>query len=106
MIDTKDPRSSPTPEFIASIRAHFAVERELDRILTHKMVTRSGPGYSPISLEVLVEATRRLVASELDTEFQLDNPRWLQGGASKLQIAFDLTWNGKDSGGRRQTPMV
>ncbi|WP_217171026.1 phosphotransferase family protein [Sphingobium chlorophenolicum] len=33
-----------------------------------------------------------MIRSNIGSDFTMDRPRWLQGGASKLQFAFDLTW--------------
>ena len=101
-----DPRQTPTPEFIAEIRRRFPVEREIDRILTRKMERRSGPGYSPISLDDLIRGTTDLISRHLDGGFKLSKARWLTGGASKIQMAFDLEWDGPKGEGRRITPMV
>ncbi len=104
--DDIDLRAAPTEDFIQSIRQRFPVEREIDRILTRKMRNRSGPGYSPIALERIVEGTSRLIASRIGEDFTLSNVRWLTGGASKIQVAFDLDWKGLDGRSRQLTPMV
>lgn len=96
-----DIRSAPTSEFIESVRARFPTEAEIDRVLTRKMKARAGPGYSPLSLDQVVEGVRSLIASEHGGDFTISNPRWLQGGASKIQIAFELDWTGPDGGERR-----
>lgn len=96
-----DIRSAPTPEFIESVRARFPTEAEIDRVLTRKMKARAGPGYSPLSLDQVVEGVRSLIVSEHGGDFAISNPRWLQGGASKIQIAFELDWTGPEGGARR-----
>lgn len=101
-----DPRAAPDAAFIERIRRRFPVETEIDRVLTRKMNLRGGPGFSPIPLERLVEGTRSLIARNVKGDFDLSNVRWLTGGASKIQVAFDLDWNGPDGGARRMTPMV
>lgn len=101
-----DPRQFPDRAFISDIRRRFPVEREIDRVLTRKMERRSGPGYAPVPLARLVEGITALIAQNLDTPFALSNVRWLTGGASKIQVAFDLQWNGFEGGERRTTPMV
>src|SRR3546814_2876995 len=72
----------------------------MDRVLTRKMRLRSGPGYSPISLERLEAGARRLIARNIGEDFTLSRVRWLTGGASKIQVAFDIEWNGP-AGDRR-----
>ncbi len=101
-----DIRSASDAAFIQALRSRFPVEREIDRVLSRKLAHRSGPGYTAIPLETLVEGTSKLIASRIGDGFVLTNPRWLQGGASKLQMAFDLEWNGLENGARRVTPMV
>jgi aminoglycoside phosphotransferase (APT) family kinase protein len=77
----------------------------LDRVLTRKLQRRSGPPYLPLSLETLVNATQTLIDSELKGSFELTEARWLSGGASKLQMAFNLNWD-QPGVGRTSTPMV
>jgi aminoglycoside phosphotransferase (APT) family kinase protein len=102
---TADPRQAPSPHFIAEIRRRYPVEREIDRVLTRKMERRAGPGYTPVTLDALVEGTRALIGRPVEGRFDVTGARWLTGGASKIQMAFDLDWLGPD--GRRQvTPMV
>jgi len=101
-----DTRAVPNADLIESIRQRFPVEREIDRVLTAKMRRRAGPGYSGIPLERITEGTRALLASQIGDDFSILNTRWLQGGASKLQVAFDLEWNGSEREERRVTPMV
>jgi aminoglycoside phosphotransferase (APT) family kinase protein len=101
-----DPRQTPTPDFISGIRRRFPVEQEIDRILTRKMERRGNPGYSPVSLDDLVRGTTALIARHHGSGFKLDRARWLTGGASKIQMAFDLEWDGPTGNGRTVTPMV
>lgn len=101
MAQISDIRSAPTPEFIEAIRARFPTETEIDRVLTRKMKGRAGPGYAPLSLDQVVEGVHSLIASEHGGDFTISNPRWLHGGASKIQIAFELDWTGPDGGKRR-----
>lgn len=101
-----DVRDAPTAAFIEQCRQRFPTEAEIDRVLTAKMRDRTGPGYAAISLEQLAESTEAFIRSEIGEGFVLRNTRWLGGGASKLQMAFDLDWNGPDKGERRTTRMV
>lgn len=103
---SEDLRQHPTHAFISELRRRFPVEREMDRVLTRKMERRAGPGYSPITLETLVKGTSALIENSIGKDFALANVRWLTGGASKIQMAFDLDWKGPDGGARRITPMV
>lgn len=91
-------KSRPTETWIASLRERFPTEREIDRVLTRKLQRRAGPGYAPLPLERLVEGVSSLLDAELNTPFELRNARWLSGGASKLQMAFELEWNDPQAG--------
>lgn len=99
-------RSAPDADFIAAVRARFALEPEMDRVLTAKLRERAGGPHRPVPLDELVERTRTLIARATSADFTIANARWLGGGASKLQMAFDLDWHGPDGGARRTTAMV
>lgn len=98
-------KSHPQPEWIEALRARFRCEAEIDRILTRKLQRRSGPGYSPVGLETLCDGVRRLLRAEVEGPFDVLEPRWLSGGASKVQMAFKLAWS-RPGVGRTTTPMV
>lgn len=104
-VATDYPRTHPDRTFIDAVRARFPVESEIDRILTRKMSNRAEPGYTPIPLNDLVNHVRTLISANIGDGFTVADPRWLQGGASKIQMAFTLDWN-SESGDRIQTPMV
>lgn len=101
-----DIRDAPDEAFIAAVRSRFPVEPEIDRVLTAKLRGRTGPGYTAIPLETLADGTGALIRSAIGSDFAIRNPRWLGGGASKLQMAFDLDWNGTDGGTRQTTALV
>lgn len=92
MREHTDTRAAPDERFIADVRESFAVEPEIDRVLTRKLRNRAGPGYSAISLDDLSASTAGLIRAHLGDDFTMSNARWLGGGASKLQMAFDLEW--------------
>lgn len=83
-------KNNPSTEAIERIRARFPCEPEIDRILTRKMMRRSGPGYRAVGLDDLVDGLRALLAANLAEPFEIEAPRWLSGGASKIQLAFTL----------------
>lgn len=99
-------RRAPDDAMIDAIRARFPTEREIDAVLTRKMKRRSGPSYTPVSLDRLVEGTRGLIEARVGYPVTIANARWLSGGASKLQMVFDLAWRGQDGGGDETTPLV
>lgn len=96
---TVDPRQHPTDAFIADIRARFPVEREIDTVLTRKMRRRNGSGFAAVSLDTLIEGTRRMIESQLGHRVEISDAHWLSGGASKLQMVFDLGWRGRNGDG-------
>lgn len=103
----EDIRNAPDEAFITRIRSKYSVEPEIDHILTRKLRRRSGPEYSAIPLNRLVEGVSSLIAANIGETFEIDNARWLSGGASKLQMAFDLEWRGHHgTGDLRRDPMV
>lgn len=89
-----DIRRHPSDAFIDQVRARFPTEREVDIVLTRKMHRRNRPSFQAVSLPTLVDGVMRLIADRLGYPVQVDGARWLSGGASKLQMLFDLHWRG------------
>lgn len=101
-----DPRKQPNESYIDAIRQRFNTEQEIDKILTRKMHSRArGEQYTPVTLEQLIDLTTRFLKQKIGSDFSLAEPRWLAGGASKLQMAFQLSWK-DESGKAAQTNMV
>lgn len=98
-------KDRPTHDWIEQLRHRFPCETEIDRVLTRKLQRRAGPPYVPVSLETLVRGCEALIRSELQESFEIRDAKWLSGGASKLQMAFQLSWN-QPGVGPVQTPMV
>lgn len=98
-------KNQPSPEWIAELRRRFPCEPEMDRVLVRKLELRAGPGYTPVSLDELKTGTERLIRARIGDDFAIANARWLSGGASKLQMLFDLDWN-DPAAGRTTTRMV
>ena len=108
-VGTVDIRRRPDDALIDAIRERFPVEREIDKILTRKMHRRAGLSFQLPSLDDLVTATTAMISARVGYTVTLEGARWLSGGASKLQLAFDLRWRGPDGGGAKAvvlTPMV
>lgn len=93
---------------IDAIRERFPVEREIDKILTRKMHRRAGLSFQLPALADLVTATTALIGDRVGYPVTLERARWLSGGASKLQVAFDLRWRGEEGAADAETltPMV
>lgn len=102
---TRIDKNHPTPEWIAQLRQRFRCEQEIDRVLTRKLLQRAGPAYAPVSLETLVGGVEALLRTQLPDDFTVTQARWMTGGASKLQMEFQLDWNAPGIG-RTVTPLV
>ncbi|GGZ04038.1 phosphotransferase family protein [Novosphingobium colocasiae] len=96
----EEDRLRPSEAVIAAVRARYPTEAEIDAVLSRKMQRRHGPGYTGVTLERLVEGTRALIENRLGHPIVIENARWLSGGASKLQMVFELGRDGPDSGAR------
>lgn len=91
-------RRRPDDADIGEIRTRYPTEPEIDKILSDKMHRRrEGIGYAGVTLDRLVEGTRALIAARLGRPVAIRNARWLSGGASKLQMMFDLDRGGADA---------
>ena len=101
-----DSRRRPDAALIDAIREKFPVEREIDKILTRKMHRRAGLSFQLPTLDDLVTATTAMIGARVGYPVTLERARWLSGGASKLQVAFDLQWRGDDAAADAVTPMV
>lgn len=91
-------KNRPSPAWISQMRERFPCERAVDAILTRKLARRAGPPFKPPSLDLLMNGVKRLLDARLDDAFEIGNPRWLMGGASKVHVAFELTWNHQGAG--------
>lgn len=85
-------RRHPDEAAIAAVRARYPVEREIDAVLTCKMHRRHGPGYEGVTLGRLLDGIKALIEARLGQAVEIVDGRWLSGGASKLQVQFDLRW--------------
>jgi len=100
-------RAKPSDAVIEGIRARYPTEPEIDKILTRKMHRRlEGAGYHGVTLERLVAGVEALIASQPGGEARIVNARWLSGGASKLQMMFDLCPSATDGTGTQTETLV
>jgi len=104
----EDVRSHPSDAFIEQIRALFPTETEVDAVLTRKMHRRNGPSFQAVQLETMASGVERLLADRLGYDVRVEEANWLSGGASKLQMRFDLHWCGEAgaTGSQVVTPLV
>lgn len=103
---TTDVRRDPSDAFILAVRKKYHVEPEVDHVLTRKMTLRHKPGYTAISLDTVRTGLEALIRSEVGSHFVLDNLRWLPGGFSKIQAAFDLESDGETHKAPEKRTMV
>ncbi|MCP5173337.1 MAG: phosphotransferase family protein [Pseudomonadales bacterium] len=102
-----DIRQAPTAEFIAELRRRYPTEAEIDRVLTRKMAQRGKGVFVPVTFEQISQCLEAMLHKKLNHGFRIVNARWMTGGSSKLQISFELEWQGLDgSQPRHITPMV
>lgn len=86
-------RASPPPDLADRMEQVFPTEREFERMLRRKVRRRAQPaGQDHTSLDRLGACLDGLLRSQVDGPFSVSNLRWLAGGASKIQMAFDLDW--------------
>jgi aminoglycoside phosphotransferase (APT) family kinase protein len=86
-------KNHPTHEWIEQLGRRFPCEKEINRVLSRKLRRRAGPAYSPVTLATLVSGVEMLLRKELANDFEVVEPKWLCGGASKLQMSFKLRWS-------------
>lgn len=93
-------KDNPSREWIASLRRRYPCETEVDRVLTRKLSRRATARYEPVRLDTLVRGVESLLRANLDGPFTISGAKWLSGGASKLQMLFDLA---ERAGGAERT---
>lgn len=91
------------PPASLSPRERFPTEAEIDNVLLAKLKRRSGPKLSPPSLAQASDACTALISAHVARPFEVTNPRWFHGGASKIQMAFELVWKDAKFGEQPQT---
>lgn len=100
-----DPRSKPTPEWIAEIRRRYPVERTIDETLTAKLRRRAqAHAHQAADIKDVESRLEAFLRKRIDGAFTLRNLAALTGGASKEQYAFELAWT--HQGERRNDRMV
>lgn len=92
MIQLLPQTCAPEPEVIRSVRDRFPTDAASQRAIDRKLDRRKGTGWSPLTLNQLTGAVRQLLAEETEgvSDVDIRNPKWLTGGASKIQMSFDL----------------
>lgn len=98
-------RDDPTAEFTDRMHQRYPTEREFDRMLTRKLQNRSQPRRPNSTLDELAARLQSFLDAHVDGEFTARDHRWLSGGASKIQLAFELEWDDPEVG-HTKTQMV
>jgi aminoglycoside phosphotransferase (APT) family kinase protein len=84
-------RDRPDSETIQWLRAAFPTEDEYAHVLDRKLASRNGDEeVHDTDLTAIGDMLRRFVAHQVTGDFTVDRVRWLSGGGSKMQVAFDL----------------
>lgn len=85
-------RNNPSVAFASWLRLNYPTEREMDVILTRKLMRRSMPPQSPVTLVDMTAFLERFLRSAVSGDFEVSDQRWFAGGASKIQMGFTLSW--------------
>ncbi|MGB5145726.1 MAG: phosphotransferase family protein [Porticoccaceae bacterium] len=86
-------RHSPTPEWIAAMRARYPVEPAIDAVFTRKLGKRIELPEHSMDFSALPERLRAFLARETgQADLKVEQVARLSGGASKEQFSFLLTW--------------
>jgi aminoglycoside phosphotransferase (APT) family kinase protein len=97
---------APPRSFIAEMRRKYPTERETDELLVRKLERRvsQAKDYHVPRLTEMAVWLQNFFEAQLTTPFRISDPRWLAGGASKLQVIFEIDW--KQDGKPRHDRMV
>ena len=97
---------APTRDFIEHMQLKYPTERETNELLVRKLERRANQrqDYHVPRLSEMEAWIHAFFAAQLDSPFQISHPRWLAGGASKLQVLFEIDW--QQAGRQRHDRMV
>jgi aminoglycoside phosphotransferase (APT) family kinase protein len=97
---------APPRSFIEQMQRKYPTERETDELLVRKLERRASQtaDYHVPRLSEMEVWIRSFFGAHLDMPFTISHPRWLAGGASKLQVLFEIEW--EPSGRARRDRMV
>jgi aminoglycoside phosphotransferase (APT) family kinase protein len=98
-------RDTPAEAFIEQLRKRYPTERESDAMLTRKMRRRTLPPFKDLTLARITQCVEAFLAAHVEGSFQVSGQRWFSGGASKIQMGFDLDWQ-QPGVGRTSTRLV
>jgi len=98
--------NKPSRSFISAMQEKYPTERESDELLVRKLERRASQeaDFHVPRLSEMATVLNTFFQANLKTPFKISDPRWLAGGASKLQVLFEIDWE-KD-GKKRHDRMV
>lgn len=85
-------RDDPSASFIERLRGVLPTEHEIDAMLTRKMRRRRDRVPGSASLEQMTGYVTAFLKDAIAGPFEVRDPRWFSGGASKIQMGFALRW--------------
>jgi aminoglycoside phosphotransferase (APT) family kinase protein len=94
-------RDAPSDDFIQAMHKRFPTEREFDAMLTRKMQHRHHPRRPATSLNDFASYLDAFLKVHVQGDFEVSRLRWMTGGGSKIQLAFELKWHDPDQGQTR-----
>ena len=97
---------APPRSFIDEMCRKYPTERETDELLVRKLERRASQtkDYHVPRLSELAVCIQKFFEAQLTAPFRISDPRWLAGGASKLQVLFEIDW--EQDGRLRHDQMV
>lgn len=98
-------RDAPSDDFIQAMRERFPTEREFDAMLTRKMQHRHHPRRPATNLKGFASYIDAFLKAHVQGDFEVSRLRWMTGGGSKIQLAFELNWHDPEQG-RVSTELV
>ena len=90
MTTTPATHDHPTPEEVREVKRRLPTDPAAEAAIDLRYTRRDGPGWTPIELAELVDTTTAFLGSRVEGPFTVREPRWLTGGASKIQMGFVL----------------
>ena len=97
---------APPRSFIEEMKRKYPTERETDELLVRKLERRASQtkDYHVPRLSEMESWIQAFFQAQLEKPFRISHPRWLAGGASKLQVLFEIDW--EQAGRARHDRMV
>ncbi|WP_322097308.1 phosphotransferase family protein [Nakamurella alba] len=88
-------RDRPSDALQTAVRESFPTDPAGQQAIDQKLHRRGGPGWTPLALSRLVDGVRALLDERVGAGCEIREPRWLTGGASKIQMAFTVVLPGQ-----------